>query len=206
MAFENIKDIAKAKVQSPHYYFLDTNVWVYAMNSVHLPNVADKGNKRYTDFFFEIVEFENKPRPRIIMCSLLMSEIINTYMKKYAMADFLFLTYTKKGEKAPHIDYKKDYRSTEHFKTNYKLILNEIKTYHESIEVIDDCFVELKPFQLLKECPTEQDFNDYYYHVLCKKFSKKKANFSFVTNDGDFKITDFEILTSNISLLELNKP
>lgn len=209
MPFENIKNLTGTKVKENHYYFLDANVWIYAMNTTCMPNAKDKGNSIYSNFFFEITDSAFKPRPRIIMSSLLMSEIINTYLRKFALPDYIYKTYTSKGGHLPsNFDYKKDYRNkanSDHFAKQYELIRNEIKTYHESIEVVDDSFIELKPFQLLKSCPTSQDFNDYYYYMLCKKLTKKYANFSFVTNDGDFKINDFEILTTSTSLLELNK-
>ncbi len=204
MAFENIKNIKSVNPKEGNYYLLDTNIWVYAINSILLPQNPDKGNSLYTQFFFNLIDCEAKPRPRIILGSLLMSEIVNTYLKKYAMPEYLFLTYDKKGEKRPpNFDYKAHYRPTDHFKTNYRLILNEIKAYNEVIHLVDDSFNEFKPFQFGKNCPADMDFNDYYYFLMACKLSKTHNQFSFVTNDGDFHVNNFEILTANKALLDL---
>lgn len=204
MAFENIKDIKSVSVKAGYHYFLDANIWIYAMNSIQLSNNADKGNPLYTNFFFKIIESELKPRPRIVLGSLLMSEIINTYLRKYAMPDYLYNTYKKKGLAVPlNFDFKSNYRPTEHFRVNYKMILNEVKAYNESILIVDDAFTSMRPFQFGKNCLSTMDFNDYYYYLLACKLNKELKNFAFVTNDGDFGIKDFEIYTSSIALLDL---
>ena len=206
MAFENIKEIKSASITESSVYFLDANIWVYVMNSnLDLKN-SDKGNPLYTKFFFDIIESQLKPRPRIILNSLLMSEIINTYLRKYAMPDYIYHTYTKKGEYPPaNFEYKTNYRPTDHFKTNYKLILDEIKNYHESILLVDDEFSSMKPFQFGKNCPANMDFNDYYYFLLACNLNKKYKPFAFVTNDGDFGVTNFDIYSSAKALLDLKK-
>lgn len=205
MAFENIKDIKTVSPNEGHYYFIDANVWVYALNSLHPSHNPDTGNLNYTNFFFDIIDSHLKPRPRIILSSLLMSEIINTYIKKYAMPEYIYQTYTSKGLSKPNFDYKTDYRGNLHFNEHYKLILDDIKSYHESIHLVDDNFSANKPFQFGKNHLDGMDFNDYYYFLISKKIKKDFKNFAFVTNDGDFKIEDFEIYTSTKALLDLKK-
>lgn len=205
MAFDNIKNISSLKLSTDSLYFLDANVWVYAMNSTYMLHGADKGNPLYTKLFFSIIDSELKPRPKIVLCSLLMSEIINTYLRKMAMPDYIYSTYDQKGIKPPpNFDYKLNYRKTKHFSDNYKIILNDIKSYHESIFIVDDTFSEHKPFQFSQNCPDNMDFNDYYYYLIAKKLNRGKKPFSFITNDGDFAVNDFNIYTSAISLLELS--
>lgn len=196
MPYENIKDIYFTKVTS-RYYFFDANIWIYVLDEF---NSHKSLFKKYSEFFHEVAESHLPSRPKIVLCSLLLSEIINTYMHKIVFKEFIEENYN--GIQPTDFDFKKHYRPTQFYKEKLAILCDNIKAFNKSIENIDDSFVALRPFQLLKNAPANLDFNDYYYIQLCKEISNKKA-ISIVTNDKDFKVTDIEIITGSQELKDL---
>ena len=134
------------------------------------------------------------------MCSVLLSEIINTYMHCVAMKEYIYDTYN--GIKPNSFDFKKNYRLTKHYQDNFRVVCDNIKSYHSYIEPLNDDFIDLKPFQILKKCPDSLDFNDYFYYLLCKKISNTKP-VSIITNDQDFKFEEVSIITGSQVLKDL---
>jgi len=194
MAFQNIKDLRFAKAK-PQKYFIDANVWIYVLDSF---STLSNTENAYIEFFYSIIEFEGETKPKIIMNSLLLSEIINTYMRQVALNQYRI----EKGGKIDKVDFKRDYRPTEHYKKFYSSVCDDIKGYRDSIEVVDDNFIGNKPFEILQEKKLNADFNDYYYYLICKNI-KQQSTVSIVTHDGDFKFEDIEIITTNQALKNL---
>jgi predicted nucleic acid-binding protein len=185
MNFPNIFDIRNCTPQNKKY-FLDANVWLLILNRPFNPKPNEKA---YLDFVTKITGSIFSPRPKIIMTSLLLSEVINRHLRSFAMPEFA---------KNNHIInpsnnyYKEVYRQSSQFKIDQELLCDDIKGWHNYIELVDDEFNALRPFQLLKNFPANMDFNDNYYYSLCKKNS-----YSIVTNDGDFLLKDIEVITAN---------
>jgi len=184
----NIVDISTCTPQGKKYLF-DTNIWLMILNPKFPPS---KREQKYLKFWEKIINYNFKPRPKIVLLSLMLSEIINSYMKGGA-----FKRYARKVRKSiDEIDFKKDYRITEHYKIQYHLLCDEIKKHHNYYEFVSDEFKSFKPSDYLKHPPISLDFNDHYYY----RFAKKKG-YTIVTDDEDFFVEDVEIITANQKLL-----
>ena len=109
---KNIIKLSHSRVESIKY-FIDANVWIYAMqNQSSLKNWREN---KYADFFFDIIDSNLDPQPKIILPSLLISEIINTYLRQIALSDYKRDSGIFSSDK---FDFKRDYRSTQHYKDN----------------------------------------------------------------------------------------
>lgn len=84
MAFINIIPLRNANVESA-FYFVDANVWIYSLES--FSNLSDLENNYY-QFFYDIVDSNLDPKPKILLPILLISEITNTYLRKIAMPEY----------------------------------------------------------------------------------------------------------------------
>lgn len=86
-------------------YFIDANIWI-AIIKYNNFNKKDIDFQPYFDFFEALVNLNSLPnklikkdkyKPKIIMTSMLLSEIINAYLRNVAMPAFL---NCKPGEKS----------------------------------------------------------------------------------------------------------
>jgi hypothetical protein len=82
MTFPNIQDIRFAKAKSQRY-FLDTNVWLALVSQIL--EEADKKYTSYIKFIDLLLSSQLKPAPKIILCNLQVSEVINAYLRQIAM-------------------------------------------------------------------------------------------------------------------------
>ena len=90
---KNIKDITEIQKEIHQYgcYFLDSNVWIGYLEKQHLEKPF--GYEKYITFIDEIVrlnQVENPKKipPKIAITSLLLSEVINRYVRDIAMQLF----------------------------------------------------------------------------------------------------------------------
>jgi hypothetical protein len=197
MAFENISDIWNARV-NPINYFIDAHIWIFYLDSFN-PKYK-RYEKKYIEFFNSIIEYNISPRPKIIMCSLLLSEIINTYIKNIALKEYIEENYS--GVLPPEFNFKRNYRDTTHFKKHFLKVCDDIKGLNKFIWLVDDNFNTLHPYQILKNIPENIDFNDFYYYSLCKEIGRTNS-VSIVTHDPDFKFQDINIITGSRTLKDL---
>lgn len=191
----NITNLRAAKVSSMHY-FLDANVWIYAVQGDGLLN---PWQKRYSDFFYSIVDSTLDPQPRILMPSLLFSEILNVYLKQIALPEFKHLNGI--SPTAP-FNVKRDYRTTQHYKDSYEKICDDILGLKTSVIFLDDSIVAGNPPAYIQAAVDPFDFNDFFYYLICRQYQKTHRT-AIVTNDGDFQIADIPVITSNQDLLAL---
>jgi hypothetical protein len=194
MAFSNISELKTARINSVQY-FIDANVWIYSLQGF---DDLQRWQQRYFDFFYDIVESKRIPEPKIILTSLLLSEIINTYLKQIAIPDYKLLMGIPFSQE---FKFKTDYRPTAHYEESFARIMDDIFSFRSSILFIDDKDIANEN-TLLKNNIGIFDYNDYLYYCLCKELNKKHKVI-IVTNDGDFKVNDIEIITSNRELLAL---
>jgi hypothetical protein len=185
-------------------YFIDTNIWILALSKSR-PK-PDNYLFCYLEFFERIIEINELARigdpviincnyiPKIAVTSLLLSEIINTYLRQVAMPAFF-----KKND-CKGINFKGAYRDDPNSDHNKQLaiIIDDLCGLYASgaIKLIDDEFSTSNPFEQLKEMPPKMDFNDYIYF---KQFKKK--NIPIVTNDADFSFSELVVITNNNRLL-----
>lgn len=193
MPTANITRLAKARVASTNY-FVDTNVWIYALQGDGLLNNMQK---QYIDFFYNIIDSILDPRPVILMPTLLFSEILNTYLKQIALDEYKTINGIPRSTS---LNFKNDYRPTQHYKESYEKVCDDIYGLRSSINFVGDKSVLTNPPLYLNPAVDPFDFNDYFYYQICKEFQKTN-HVTILTNDGDFQITDIPIITLNWTLL-----
>ncbi len=193
-----IEKLSEKLPESFSHYFFDSNVWIAFLKYNHKNN-ADRRFTPYIDFFEGVVQLNEitdprlqkkvKNMPKIVMTSMLLSEIINTYLRVVAMPSFL---------NKPDGNLKRDYRNNIHsdYDKQLKILLDDIKSYSLIYEYVNDDFIELNPMELLIDLNRKVDFNDLYYMKLMEKH-----RFVVVTDDGDFDSHDITVLTENQNLL-----
>lgn len=195
--FHNITDFDAAKEPS---YFFDTNIWLAVLSGQN-----EGKSKPYVDFFESVIALnqhkgkalrllqkKNRHQPKIIMTSLLMSEIFNAYMRQIAMK----LCYRE--SELPNKQYKKDYRNTEHHAKQLSRLKAEFLSYSPYFRLKNDKFGEsVTPKELCNQLQSDADFNDFYYYYM---FCEDKT--PIVTGDGDFIFQGLKVITANPKLLK----
>jgi hypothetical protein len=192
----NIIHIDSARVIPGSNYLIDANVWILAL--LQFGDMKTWEN-RYVDFFFEIVDCKLTPAPKILMPTLLMSELVNTYLRKFAMLDYKAEIGMDENEK---LDFKAEYRVTQHYRNRYEQFIDDITSYSAAIRFFDDRGIVADPALLLNKAIDEFDYNDYLYYAICREL-KKAERVAIVTNDGDYHPHDLDVITSNRKLLNL---
>lgn len=192
MAYNIIRLTRTTQVNSQAYFF-DANVWIYALQNFHSLHSYEKD---YVDFFEEVTNSNLDPYPTILMPTMLISEIVNTYLRQIAMKDFIHSTGI-----TTTIDFKKDYRPSQHFTNAYAQVLDDIFAFEDCFENVNNGTL-ITNSGFIKSNTNSLDFNDTAYYHYCLEYSKKKP-VTLVTNDKDFAVEDIHILTNQPSLLAL---
>ena len=195
--FKNIKDIAEVQKDIHQYqcYFIDANAWIGYLEKQHLGKSPKY--EKYIAFIDEIVRLNQKQNPqktppKIAITSLLLSEIINRYMRDIAMKLFFGDNYKEKN-------FKKDYRNTTNYKQKLADFIETITGFESAYILLNDDFNNIDLLAKLEDLKQNGgDFNDFYFYEIIKK-----NNIPIVTNDADFKdYPDIDIITNNATLLE----
>ena len=195
MPFQNIIPLRRAVVE-PVKYFVDANIWIYSLQKFE---DLEPWEDNYYQFFFDIIDSTLTPKPKILLPTLLLSEIINTYLRKFAIPEYRQLNNIPT---ATVIDFKRDYRPTQHYKDSYEKMMDDISSLHSSIQFVDDRSIAYNRDVLYNKSIGSFDYNDHLYYSLCVELNKSER-LIMLTNDGDYQVNDFEIITSNRTLLNL---
>ncbi len=191
MPLPNIIQLKNANVE-PTNYFVDANVWIYSLQQF---DTLAGWEDDYYQFFFDIVE--SPLNPKLLMPTLLLSEIVNTFLRKIAMVEF-----RDSLQPLPQsFEFKRDYRPTAHFRQKYEQMMDDIHSLRNSIRFVDDGIISKKGSLLLDKCIGNFDYNDFLYHNFCCDFCKQEK-LTMLTNDGDFYVSEYNIVTSNRKLLK----
>ena len=192
MGFNNIYNAKHVEIE-PVLYFIDANAWIYTLqNDIDL----DWWEKTYRDLFYDIIYSTLTPKPKIILSSLLLSEIINTYLKRIAVLEYRLVNNIPYSQE---INFKKDYRPSLHYKQSFERIMHNIANFKSSILFVDDSKIANYATLINKDIGLF-DYNDYLYYCLCKELNKTQKVI-IVTNDSDFRVNDIDIVTMNKTLL-----
>jgi len=186
MTFQ-IRDIRDVKPAQGRLYFLDANVWLH-----RLAESPPTRAQPYLDFFESLTELSGAATPVIVATSLLIAETFNAHLRAG------FRLYQSENPSARGLDFKKDYRETQHYKDQRNNFLYQFAAYRDYVQIVPDDVERTDVWQMLERIPSIADFNDFYYSRFCRN-----NNYTIVTDDGDFKFPGVEILTINRSLLEL---
>lgn len=195
MPFANIQRLANATVQSTNY-FIDANVWIYALQG---DTFLNRIQLAYSNFFYDIIESDLDPQPKVLMPTMLFSEILNTWLTKIAFSEY------KKVKAIPEDNsfrYKHHYRPTQDYKDNYEKICDDVLSMRDSITFINDSSIVTNPPLYMTPVVDPFDFNDYLYYQICREF-QRSSQITILTNDGDFQINDIPLITAHRDLLSL---
>jgi predicted nucleic acid-binding protein len=185
----NIRNLNMAGLEKKKYFF-DANIWLKILKPPLSPSQKDL---KYLQFF---ERFRNhKAKPRIVVTALLLSEVINRYLRDVTFTIFC----NKQGiTKQDSTYYKKAYRPSSKFTEDYISLCEDIKAYQQYYELESDGLgQEIRQKQILNSPPSGLDFNDYYYYQLAMA-----RGYSIVTDDQDFWVPGVEILTLNQQLVD----
>lgn len=184
--------------------FCDANVWITTLKYFGSIGVGTE-EQPYQDFIEAVINLNNendpviskkiKNRPKIVLTSILLSEIINAYMRNVAMKAFF-----GGGEIYKSMSYKYDYRDnpSSDFKKKLNDLCSDICAFQDYTVVFDDSFKTINPYSILPSLSSfDADFNDiYYYHFL------NHHQMPFITHDKDCKFKDIIIGTNQKNLLK----
>ena len=201
----NIKKVTDYEAAQRERYFIDANVWIAVLKGVASLQPSNY-EMPYVEFFDSIIQLnlledrrglkalkkQGKFQPKIVMTSMLMSEIFNAYMRNVAMK----LYYSK--EELKRNDYKRNYRNTPDHDKQLKRLKDEFLAFYDYMEIKDDEFSKNDPKLICSQLKSDSDFNDQYYYYLLTD-----SNIPIVTGDRDFIFQDIEIITNNNELLKL---
>jgi len=188
-----IKLIDNCTIENRKYFF-DANIWLMILKPKITPTPREQ---KYLNFL-ERFKTSNQ-NPKIVIPSLVLSEVINRYLRDVGME-----RYIKKkniAKPTPPDFYKKQYRPSQEFKNDYQLLCDDINDFSVYYEFVSDQLGDqITSEDVLLNPPKGLDFNDHYYYLLAKK-----ENYIIVTDDADFFVEDVDILTNNITLYQKGK-
>jgi predicted nucleic acid-binding protein len=185
----NIRHIDNARLQKKKYFF-DANLWLTILRPKINPSNRDQ---KYLNFFKRFCESLQKPK--IVLTSLVLSEVINRYLRQVGMIKY---AKSKGIENVDSSFYKLQYRPSLEFVADYSNLCEDIKAYQDHYELVNDGLAnDIKQKHILTSPPSGLDFNDLYFYMFAKK-----NNYSIVTDDKDFFVQDVEILTYNQQLID----
>lgn len=173
-------DFIKKDTSIKGVFFFDSNIWI----DIIAPSFSENKHKeKYISFFEKVCKNKSS---KIAICSVLISEIINVYLKRIALK-----IYEQENNTTVHYnEYKTKYRITQHFKDQYQIVCDEIDARSESFQYAND---PIKNLDLLTASENSKlDFNDFIYYKICQE-----NDFIMVTHDTDFDMKDISILTLN---------
>lgn len=204
MAYQ-IYDITAFPVDDFPYYYCDANVWITTLKYYGIGGV-ETYEAPYQTFIDAIVNLNTtqdseaskriKNRPKIILSSLVLSEIINSFMRNVAMKAFF-----GGGDTYKNFDFKSQYRDDPNsdYKKQLKHLCTDISSFSDYTEIQNDDFIAIDPYKWITQLHlVDADFNDYFYYQYLKG-----KNIPFVTHDKDFKFQDIPIITANKRLLKI---
>lgn len=181
-----VENIRNFNVKSDDEFFFDTNVWIFLFAPI--ANWQKKKQQVYANLLRDI----QTARATININSMVLSEYINTCLRMN------FKQWKDTSRFVPQypnttIDFKRDYRGTQHCKN----ALETIKLYVEDIlsftEKRPDDFNSIDVTSLVMN--TASDFNDSYHVEFCKL-----NNLKIVSDDKDIvnTKTNIVVITDNI--------
>ena len=204
-----ILDITKVNPASYQYFFFDANIWITNLLNVSgkLPQVPRPQSTKYCHFFSEVVKLATRPpitqktvppvRPKIVVTSLLVSELFNAYMH------LMFDVY-RKTDPACTV-FKKHYRGSDDYEKQMRILASDFEAFREYVHIESDYIQEIDPYTIFQCVSPVNDFNDLYSYYQMIEVQKTRNPIAIVTDDADFVFSGIDIITANSTLLNLNK-
>lgn len=189
----NISQLSRKKLDSKKQYFLDSNVWIFALGAILSPN---KKESVYIEFVDNLLVSDFK----IWTHSLVFSEVCNALIRN-SFDDYKneLLAHENRSierDKINKLGLKKDFRGSSEYNSTLERIRSDIQSYIPNLMFLDKLF-DIDFGYLIKNYPSNSDFNDYLYYEMALEHS-----LTIITDDGDFNYSDVEIFTENHWLLK----
>ncbi|MCE6989021.1 hypothetical protein [Dyadobacter sp. CY323] len=175
-------------------YLLDANVWIFLLGGTE-----KSYQQSYIDFVGKIPRMNADGRSKIILPSCILSEVVNRMMKDVFMNEFARKFPTAidpRFASKPNLLYKHSYRAHRQYDEDFGMLLADMNAYGQHIVTVSDNFAGTSLNDIMDNPPTQLDFTDYTISKLAKD-----NQLVIVTDDGDFKGGDNDILTVNRGLL-----
>jgi hypothetical protein len=189
------KDIKVYQSRANEIFLFDANIWIY-----YHDQTRNKGyQKPYNSFLNNLLK--KKDDPEVLLPGCIMSEVLNRLLKDKYVNRFLQSAEGKLALLDNPVDdkdvFKKVYRAHLRYKLDRDSIYNSIFSYSENLFLISDDFNKVNLDELTTAF-TDLEFNDWTILELAKL---QRA--TIITDDADFKVENYPILTNNTSLLSL---
>lgn len=187
-----IQQLSIHQIDSSKNYFLDSNIWIFALGNIANPN---RRESIYIEFIGKLLDKELTIYSHSIVISEVFNAISRINFKNYKNNLPFDPNNRLSSTQIEKLDFKKDYRGTEDYLYNLGLFKSEFEVYANNIKLIDKD-LDLDIGYLVKNVDGTSDFNDYLYYEMAIDLG-----LTIVTDDGDFDYQEIEILTENQSLL-----
>lgn len=189
-----IRDIRSTDPVNGYRYLFDCNTWLAVLEDSY----NSKTYQPYINFFNSIITEKNGAKAEIVLPGLLLSEILNRLIHDIYFEEFVKSNPTRvSGNKRK--DFKDVYRNDPQYAIDIENACADIRAYHKKVSFISDRLEDFTFKDLIKKIPVHLDIND---HIFAKMAAAQ--GLVIVTHDGDFKVEDVVILTSNPALLPLS--
>jgi predicted nucleic acid-binding protein len=185
-----ISDIKNTNPVENERYFFDANVWLAILYSFY----NEPYYHAYKIFFNKIINNKIAPSARIVMPSLLVSELINRIIRDIYFYEFC----NDNGITKNALNFKTVYRKAPEYVSDFDEVCSGIRDYENKIDFVSDGVDGYKCEHLIKDIPHHLDFNDFVYSKIAKR-----EDLILVTNDADFKVENIRILTTHQALISL---
>jgi len=198
MAFDYY-DIKTVKPLNDEAFVFDANVWIFYHDQTNSPHYA----RPYNRFLNELLK--QPADPIVILPASVLSEVMNRLLKDVYYPKFLQSATGKqelaKTKASPDEYFKKLYRPHLQYKRDRDNIYARIFSYTSDLRLVDDRF-DVVTHTDLTTAMTDLDFTDWIIYRLADYHNRA----TIVTDDHDFVLENYPIVTNNKKLLALMPP
>jgi len=190
-----IEDVKKYRPVANGMYLFDANIWLAILD----PTFSKPYMSAYEDLFDDIITQKSAKATKVVIPSLLLSEVLNRYMNDIFYKEFCLRNPISAGM-SKHEHYKHVYRAHVDYSRDLSMACASMRSYSRSngMTFLSDNLDKFTFKQLTKNIPTFLDINDHLYAEIAKA-----QGIIVVTNDGDFKVEGITVVTGNPALLKL---
>lgn len=194
MAYK-ISNLRNQQPVSGRKYFFDAHVWIWYFNYTSL----EPKQMKYVKFLETILDSDLEKPPKVVVTSLLISEVINRLIRTFDYQAFIKETGDTAAYKTTDSEYYKQvYRKSQAYRLDYETRCNDFtKELQRNFEIHNEDCTSFYPSELFNCSSFELDFNDNVYYQIAKK-----DNLNIVTHDLDFFQPDVFIITLHTLMLE----
>lgn len=144
-------------VEPDRKYFLDSNVWIFALSNFLNPNLKES---IYIDFIGSLLEKDQVIYSHTLVIAEVFNAIARINFKNYKRNLPLDPNNQLNSQQIENLDFKRDYRGSEDYIYHLGQFKSEFEVYSESIKLVDK-ELDLDLAYLIKNVDGNSDFNDY---------------------------------------------